>query len=316
MVASPKVVVLGSLNIDLVFSVKRLPLPGETLPGGDLLLVPGGKGANQACAAGKLGARTVMVGQVGSDPFGALLRASLEAANVETGGITEDGPATGAAVVLVLDGGQNSIVLSAGANGRFIPESVRARLECLKPGDFLLLQLEVPLETAAEALRFARERGAVTVLDPAPARSLPAGVLSFVDWLTPNQTEAATLLGAGSAGIESYEQARQAAESLLALGPKGVVVKLGALGCFVATGDVRAAVPGYAVQAVDTTAAGDAFNAAFAVALAEGSEAVAAARFGCAAAAVSVARRGAQTSLATRAEVEQFLMERQAIHCS
>jgi ribokinase len=309
MTPSPKIVVLGSLNIDLIFPLQRLPLPGETLPGGDLILAPGGKGANQACAAGKLGARTIMAGQLGRDAFAAVLRKSLLDAGVDTAGVTEDDCATGAAGIFVMASGENSIVLSAGANGRLTPDRVAARLESLTAGDYLLLQLEIPLESTLEALRIARNRGAIAILDPAPARPLPPSLYPMVDWLTPNQTEAAALLEDPTADISTYAQAEAVAERLLARGPRGVVVKLGAMGCLVATGEQRIAVPARAVQAVDTTAAGDAFNAAFAVGLAEGMDPAAAARFGCAAATISVTRLGAQTSLPDRAEVEQFLKE-------
>ena len=307
-----KIVAVGSLNADLVLLAKRLPLPGETLSCGNVATVPGGKGANQAYAAARLGARSLMCGQVGNDAFGPVLIDSLNRAGVDTGNVRTIAGPTGTAFIIILPNGENSILLSPGANGEFIAGEERfAPLE-LRPGDCLLAQLEVPLETTAAALRCARAAGAITILDPAPARSLPQEVLQLADWLTPNQTEAAILLGREDLEIDSYEQAAAAAEQLRALGARAVIMKLGAMGCVIATADGAASYPSHAVTAVDTTAAGDVFNGAFAVALTEGRDTGRAARFACAAAAISVTRMGAQPSMPSRSEVDEFLALKEA----
>ncbi|HEY7212316.1 MAG TPA: ribokinase [Bryobacteraceae bacterium] len=302
----PRIVVVGSLNADLVQRIDRLPRPGETLTGSELRIISGGKGANQAYAASLLGGRVSMLGQVGSDAFGPLLIASLERAGVDTANILAIEGATGTAGIFVLPAGENIIILSAGANGTLSPAAIREPLKTLAADSLLLVQLEVPLATTEFALRMARERGAITILDPAPAQTLPAKLCALVDYLTPNQTEAALLLGS-TEEIESYERAEAAARKLLALGPQNVILKLGALGVVVANSRGCERVPGFPVQAVDTTAAGDTFNAAFAVALGEGKPPLAAARFANAAASISVTRPGAQSSIPQRAEVDQLL---------
>lgn len=303
---SSRIFVLGSANMDLVFPVDRLPREGETLGGGDLVLFPGGKGANQACAAARLGGRVMMIGQVGDDPFGPRLRRSLEEAGVDTDRVGVSARPTGCACIYVLPTGENSIVISPGANATLDPETALARLYDLAADDLLLLQLEIPLETVAAALEFAASRGAAAILDPAPARPLPAALLRNVAILTPNQTEAACIL-ANAREIRGFEDAVTAARSLAALGPRSVLMKLGALGCLWWDGmDERRATPPR-VNPVDTTAAGDVFNGALAVALAEGRTPDQALRFANAAAAISVTRLGAQSSIPARPEVERYL---------
>jgi ribokinase len=303
----PHIVVLGSLNADLVQSVERLPRPGETIPGGGMHIFPGGKGANQACAAARIGARVAMVGQVGDDNLASLLLDSLRSAGVDTRHVGVSGKSTGTAAILVLPDGENTIVISAGANATLTPEVALPRLERIGPGSLLLCQLEVPLETVGKALAYAKARGACTILDPAPARPLDPDLLQRVDFLTPNEIEAAVLLGRPADSLESDEDAREAARELLRLGTSAVVLTLGSRGCIVASGHDIQVVPGFAVAAVDTTGAGDTFNGAFACALAEGRELIEAARFANAAAALSVTRPGAQTSIPARVEVEAFL---------
>ena len=299
--------VLGSLNMDLVVRVDRLPRAGETLTGSDLAFFCGGKGANQACAAAKLGGAVTMVGQVGNDAFAATLRQGLERAGVDATGVGAAERSSGSALIAVSAEGENLIIVSPGANASLDPATALARLQSLGPGDLLLCQLETPLETVAAALAHARARGATTILDPAPARPLPAEILRHVDILTPNQTEAATLCGTPDLAIDDYPAAERVAATLLALGPSTVILKLGSLGCFVANREGRTPVPGFEVAVVDTTAAGDTFNGALAVALAEGRDVFAAARFANAAAALSVTRPGAQSSLPDRVEVDAFL---------
>lgn len=311
-----KIIVLGSLNIDLVVPVARLPRAGETLIGGDLAFFPGGKGANQACAAGKLGGDVAMVGQVGVDPFGATVVASLERAGVDTSGVGRSERATGSACISVLPNGENSIVVSPGANDALEQASAVERLQQLSPAKFLLCQLETPPDTVAAALRWARVNAVTTILDPAPVQILSSELLSDVDFLTPNQIEAATLIGEEQTEIYTFDHAAAVARKLLRFGPAGVILKLGRLGCFVKTEQIEVAVPGFEVDALDTTAAGDAFNGAFAVGLAEGCTIIEAARFANAAGALSVTRRGAQESMPFRAELERFLQEREKAACS
>jgi ribokinase len=305
--SNSKIIVIGSANMDLVLSVDRLPRAGETIAGGDLALYPGGKGANQACAAGRLGGRVSMIALVGQDAFGDRLIESLQQAGVDTAGVGRSERATGCASIYVLPNGENSIVISPGANAALDPAAALARLHRVQPGDYLLAQLETPLDTVLAAFQAARASRAFTILDPAPARPLPEALLGLVDFLTPNQTEAATILGAPDIEIRSFQDAAEAARQLLKLGPAGVVLKLGSLGCFVHTPSFVGSVEAFPIKAVDTTAAGDVFNGAFAVALAEGMHVAEAARFANAAAAISVTRPGAQSSVPSREEVGAFL---------
>jgi ribokinase len=285
----------------------RLPREGETIPGEDLMTFPGGKGANQVCAAAKLGGRAAMIGQVGTDPFAEVLLASLHAAGVDTEGVGRSAGASGAACVSVLPSGENAIVVSPGANAKLLPEIALSRLTGVKQGDLVLLQLEIPRATVEAVLAHAAARGAVVLLDPAPAQPLPEELLRQVDYLTPSQTEAALLLGQPDASIDTFEAAGDAASRLLKLGPKAVVLKMGRAGCFAAANGVRCGIEGFAVRAVDTTGAGDTFNGAFAVGLAEGMPVIAAATFANAAAALSVTRFGAQSAIPNRQEVMAFL---------
>ncbi len=306
---NPEIVVIGSLNADLVQNVDRLPKPGETIVGGNLQTFSGGKGANQAYAAGRMGARVSMIGQVGSDGLASLLLQSLQSAGVHTDSVGKVDLSTGAAVILVLPDGENLIVISPGANATVTPGLAAQRLSALSEGSYLLSQLEIPIESVDESLAVAKARGATTILDPAPARELSPDLLRKVDFLTPNETETETLLGAPGLKMESDADLELAARAVLALGPRSVVLKLGARGCVIASGEGCQRVPGFKVSAVDTTAAGDVFNGAFATALAEGRGVLQAARFANAAAALSVTRPGAQNSVPSRQEAERFLSE-------
>jgi len=301
--SDPRIVVLGSLNIDLVQAVKRFPRPGETMSGGDLRSYPGGKGANQAVAAARLGQAVAMIGLVGADAFAAPLVASLREAGVSTDLVQASARPTGAATILVADDGQNSIVVSPGANAALSPAMVRSGLERFGSGCVLLCQLESPFDAVEQALRFAKSRGMTTILDPAPAHQDCLQWLPFIDYLTPNETEAALLAGLASP-IATDADARRAAAQLRQQGAKSVLLKLGRRGCFIATAETAELVPAFEVKAVDTTAAGDCFNGAFSVALVEGLPIIEAVRFANAAAALSVTRRGAQSSLPSRGEVD------------
>jgi ribokinase len=293
--------VVGSLNRDLVIKSPRLPARGETVTGGEFATFRGGKGANQAVAAARLGARVAMVGCVGDDLFGRQLLAGLREEGIDTRAVRVDrGTPSGVALITVDPAGHNTIVVAPGANRRLTIEDVEAAREAISDADVLLAQLEVPLETVLQAARLARRRGRQVVLDPAPATLLPGELYENVSLINPNEGEARHLTGIAlddEAGISA------AAEALLAHGCGAVVIKLGEKGAFVASGAIREIVEGVAVQAVDTTAAGDAFAGALAVAIAEGRDTVAAARFANLVGALSVTRMGAQASMPTRDEV-------------
>jgi ribokinase len=303
------ITVVGSLNMDFVVQVAVLPRPGETVRGEGFATIPGGKGANQATAAGKLGGRVRMVGRVGDDVFGRQLRDSLAAAGVDTTAVGAT-PATpsGVALIFVEAGGQNEIVVAAGANGRLAPADVDGALRGAA-GGFLLLQLESPMETVERAAALGRQHGMTVILDPAPAGPLAEALLGCVDVLTPNESEAMALLGRGE-GTVSLDDAPEVARALRERGPRAVVLKMGEKGAFVDDGTEGRHVPGLEVEAVDATAAGDTFNGALAVALAEGRGMAGALAFANAAAAISVTRLGAQASIPGRAEVDAVLARR------
>lgn len=298
--------VLGSLNIDLVTRVPRIPAVGETLQGGDLQIFVGGKGANQACAAGLLGGNVAMAGKVGNDVFANRLIAELQSAGVKTELVEQTDSPSGTAIIFVLPHGDNSIVISPGANADVSSDFALKAIEDMEAGDLLLCQLEIPLESVHAALESASKNGIITILDPAPARPLSDKLLSCVNILTPNQTEAALLLG-DLEPPEDYVQAEIAARKLQARGPGTVIVKMGARGCFIAERDDLFAKDGFPVQATDTTAAGDTFNGALAAALASGKTLADASLFANAAAALSVTKPGAIASIPHLEEVQKFL---------
>ena len=304
---TPHIVVVGSINMDLVARMARLPRPGETVHGDDFQTIPGGKGANQAVAAARLGARVTMIGRVGDDSFGEVLRQSLEEYGVSTEHVlVTDGCSSGVALIGVEATGANSITVVAGANGRLTPHDVESRADVIASADALIVQLETPLDTVAAAIRLAREAGVRTILDPAPAPPgpLPAELLA-VEIFSPNQTEAEALTGVA---VHDVASARTAALRLRELGTIAVVLKLGELGAFVMDDAGREEhTPVRAVTVVDTTAAGDAFTAGLAVALAEGRSLPDAARFGCAAGTLACMKFGAQPAMPSRDEVSRFL---------
>ncbi|MFF7384387.1 PfkB family carbohydrate kinase [Streptomyces griseoluteus] len=288
--------VVGSANADLVVGVERRPGAGETVLGGDLAVHPGGKGANQAVAAARLGARTALLARVGDDGHGRLLRDSLRSAGVDTSAVLTGGAPTGVALITVDPSGDNSIVVSPGANARLTEGDVRA--EVLGAARVVSAQLEIPLETVAAVVR-ALPEGTRFVLNPSPPRPLPDDVLAACDPLVVNEHEARVLLGDGESGGDPAGRARR----LLALGPRSVVVTLGAKGALVCDASGVRAVPSVAVAAVDTTGAGDAFTAALAWRLGAGEELPVAAAYAARVGAAAVTRRGAQESYPTAAEV-------------
>lgn len=302
--SSKPIVVVGSINMDLVARTPRIALAGETLIGTGFETTPGGKGANQAVAVARLGIPVVMAGMVGEDVFGEALLANLTVAGVNGSAVVRVPGPSGVAQIQVADNGQNSIIVVSGANGKVDAGYVDQHAQLIRSAGMVLCQLELPMETVARTLKLCEDAGIVVMLDPAPAAPLPDSFWSRIAWFTPNETEAAFYIGR-EAGVED------AAQRLLAKGVKGVVLKRGSEGAYVATAAGQAEwVAPFAVEAVDTVGAGDCFNAAFALALLEGNDPVKAARFACAASAISVTRRGAQASMPTRDEVDKFLAQR------
>ncbi|MFJ2728939.1 ribokinase [Streptomyces collinus] len=291
--------VVGSANADLVIGVERRPAAGETVLGGDLAVHPGGKGGNQAVAAARLGARTALLARVGDDAHGRLLLDAQRAAGVDTAGVLVGGAPTGVALITVDPSGDNSIVVSPGANARLAPADVRSAAALVRVARVVSAQLEIPLETVVEVVRNLSPDSRF-VLNPSPPRPLPDEVLAVCDPLIVNEHEARVLLGEACEGDEPADWARL----LLARGPRSVVVTLGAAGALVCDGSGVSRVPAPEVDAVDTTGAGDAFTAALAVGLGSGAPLADAAAHAARVGAVAVTRRGAQESYPTLAEVE------------
>jgi ribokinase len=295
------IVVVGSINMDLVAHTRQIPVPGQTVIGTGFDTSPGGKGANQAVAAARLGYPVQMVGMVGEDVFGQVLVDNLARAGVQTAAVEPVSGPSGVAPILVSESGENSIVVVPGANGKMDCAAVDRHAALIRSAGLVLCQLELPLETVNHTIALCAEAGVPVMLDPAPAAPLPDAVFPRIAWFTPNETETAIYIGNSSSPED-------AAHRLLDKGLKGVVLKRGSEGAYVAQAGGKAAwVKSFPVKAVDTVAAGDCFNGAFAVALLEGNDPWAAARFAAAAAAISVTRRGAQASMPSRAEVDAFL---------
>jgi len=299
-----RILVIGSVNMDLVVRVDHVPAPGENVRGERLEMIPGGKGANQAVACARLGAETTMLARVGDDPFGRRLVEELAGAGVRTDAVSAvGGCASGAALILVEAGGENAIVITPGANGRLGPDDVDAARDLLADADAVVLQLEIPAETVARAIRLAREVGTLTVVDAGPPRLPIDEAVLGADVLTPNEAEAAALLGIEPGTRPPEDLAR----ALLERGPRAVVVKAGSRGAVVAEEGRLQSVPAFSIEPVDTTAAGDAFTAALAVAVVEGTDLVEAARRANAAGALAAMRLGAQPSMPTAEAVAAFL---------
>ncbi len=295
------VVVFGSINMDLVVRAPRLPAPGETLTGRAFLTSPGGKGANQAVACARLGAATRLIGRLGDDVFGRTLREGLRADGVDVTGVdTSAGIPSGVALITVDDGGENTIVVVPGANGEMGHDDV-ARLDgALEDARVLLVQLEVPLDAVIAAAQAARRHEVTLILDPAPARPLPRELYAVTDIITPNETEAATLTGIPT---DSQDGVRRAARALVERGARGALIKMSHKGAYWDDGQDGHFWDPVPVTALDTVAAGDAFNGAFAVALADGRPIDDAIRWGLAAGACAVTKPGAQPSMPTREDM-------------
>lgn len=298
-----EILVVGSLNMDLVVRTPRHPKIGETILGSDFRTFPGGKGANQAVAASRLGGRVAMIGRVGADDFGESLLNTVQQDGVDIRCIRKDpGAATGVALITVDEAGKNTIVVASGANSKVNPQDVQDAAELFKRGGVLLLQLECPLDAVREAVHLANRQGMKVVLNPAPAQPLDPDLLSGVDVLIPNQTELALLSG--------KEDLHEGLEVLRSWNVKQVIVTLGEDGVLIAGEKSEEQIPAYQVEVIDTTAAGDAFAGAFAVALSEGLDIYQAARWGNASGALTVTRAGAQPSLPDRQTFDAFLSER------
>jgi ribokinase len=303
------ILVVGSVNLDIVCAVDEIPRPGQTVMGQDVQLFHGGKGANQAMGIARLGHPVHLVARVGDDAAGARLKAGLRGGGVGVRGVmTASRTPSGTALICTDRRGENSIVVSPGANGRLSPRDVQPLAKTLASYAMVLLQLEVPLETVDRITVLAQRAGVPIMLDPAPARDLPARLLRRITWITPNESEAAQLCGSAVTRAVTRAQATTYATSLRARGCRAAIVTLGRRGAAVAAPDGRVfTVPAFRVQAVDTTAAGDAFNAGLAVALARGEPLADAVRFASAVSAVSVTRAGAQPSMPTAREVRRLL---------
>jgi ribokinase len=305
----PRIVVVGSVNMDLVIHAPRLPAPGETIAGSDFRWLPGGKGANQAVAAARMGAEVHFIGCVGDDDFGRRLRQGLEAEGIALDhlGVLAD-ESTGVAMIVLDASGQNAIVLSAGANGRVTPAQIDAAHALIASAQMLVCQLETPLDAVARAIGIAREHGVPVILNPAPAAPLDEALLARVDYLVPNETEASLLSGVT---VSDAPSAAAAARTLAAKGVAQVLITLGAKGVLSALRDGSvSSYPATPVAVVDTTGAGDTFVGSLAVELSGGRPLAQAIRFAQHAAALKITRIGAQTSIPLRADVEQFVTAR------
>jgi ribokinase len=308
----PRIVVVGSVNTDMVVKGERLPGPGETVTGGQFVLAAGGKGANQAVAAARLGADVTLVAKVGRDVFGDQAIENFHREGIRTDCILRDPDnATGVALILVDDSGENLISVASGANHALTPAEIEQAAERIRTADVLMLQLEIPMDAVCRAAQIAAEAGVPVMLDPAPAAPLPEGLLRNVTYLTPNESEAERLT---AIAVTDEVTARRAAERLLAAGARYVIVTLGSKGALLAGKDNTVLIPTEPVNAVDTTAAGDAFNGGLAWARGSGMALEAAVRQACLVGALSATRLGAQPSLPTKDELMRFA-EPLSPHC-
>jgi ribokinase len=302
------IVVIGSSNTDMIIRVPRIPRAGETLLGGEFLTAAGGKGANQAVGAARAGGKVRLIARVGRDAFGDQAIAGLRCDGIDVSWVFRDKlAASGVALIFVAKDGENSIAVAGGANGKLSPADVKKAAGVIRSAAVLVAQLETPLATVTAAVEVAVKAGVPVILNPAPARPLPNSLLELISILTPNETEAEILTGIKVTGEAA---AAKACAKLRSRGVRTVILTLGQRGAFLADVDGQRLVPGFKVKTVDSTAAGDIFNGALSVALAEGKTVLDAVRFANAAAALSVTRLGAQPSAPTRADVEKFLRRR------
>ncbi len=300
-----EIIVLGSINMDLVVHAPRLPRPGESLIGTSFHTTPGGKGANQAVACARLGIQTHMIGRVGDDVFGNALRENLAAYGVDTQGISiEEKQPSGVALISIDEAAENNIIVVPGANGIVGQPELDYLVSILPDVQVLLLQLEIPMEIVQKAAQLAHERSITVILDPAPAAPLPAELYPFVDILTPNTTEAGLLAGFP---VETIQEAEKAANLFLERGARLAIIKMGALGAYAKDHTGGRFYPAFHVQAVDTVAAGDAFNGALGAALSEGQPFAKAMHWALAAGAIAVTRLGAQKAMPDRTEILEIL---------
>ena len=303
-----KLCVLGSINVDHVIRVPYFPKAGETLTGYDYQIAYGGKGANQAVAAARCGANVSFIGAIGDDQIGQTMKQAFEQDGIDTSAISViQNQSTGLAMIQVADSGQNSIVISSGANADLSEALVEQHKSHIEQADILLMQLESPLQAVNLATKFAKSAGVKVVLNPAPAQPLPDSLLSHIDIITPNETEAEILTGIK---VTNEQTAAVAANYFHQLGIETVLITLGSKGVYYSEKGKGEIIPGFRVEAEDTTAAGDTFNGAFVTALLEGKLPKEAIRFAHAAAAISVPRMGAQTAIPRREDVDQFLQDR------
>jgi len=303
----PIISVVGSLNMDLVARSSHIPQPGETIIGGELYMLPGGKGANQAVATARLGVKTAMIGKVGQDAFATPLLKNLAAVNINYTFVAQDSnSATGVALIVVDDAGENSIVVTPGANHQLSPANVAEAETVIANSKVLLLQLEIPLKSVIKAAQLAKAHNVTVLLNPAPAQTLPSELLQLVDILIPNETETEILTGLP---VNNLKEAKAAALKLCEQGVATVILTLGARGALLLDEKQTVTVSPFSITPVDTTAAGDAFVGGFAVALAEGHTLADAVRWGNAAGALAATKLGAQPSLPTRQALLDLLQE-------
>lgn len=296
-----KILIIGSTNMDMVVKTKHIPAPGETVLAGSFFMNPGGKGANQAVAAARLGGNTVFISKVGNDVFGKQSSQLFDEEGINTRYLlSDDELPSGVALITVDQRGENSIVVAPGANGNLFPGHLEEALDEIANADIILMQLEIPMETVNFVAKYATSKNITVILDPAPANDLSAELLSHINIITPNQTEAEMLSGIK---VHDIESAKKAAEAIYARGVTHVIVTMGPLGAVVCSEGKIHVIIAPQVEALDTTAAGDVFNGGLAVALGEGKTLVEAVCFGCLAAAVSVTRLGAQSSIPYRNEI-------------
>ena len=301
----PAVLVIGSSNTDLIIKAARIPKPGETILGGEFVRAAGGKGANQAVAAARAGGAVTFIARVGRDANGEQALAGFAADGINVKNVMRDAKTpSGVALIFVGKNGENSIAVASGANDKLSLADVRKAKSAFRGAGVVLLQLETPLKTVAASVALAAAAGVRVVLNPAPARPLPVQLFKRIYLLTPNESEAELLTGVA---VTNEATAARAADKLLARGVQNVIITMGSRGAFVAGKGLRQVIPGFKVKAVDATGAGDVFNGALVVALAEGRPLLEAARFACAAAAISVTRFGAQPSAPVRKEIQDML---------